>query len=347
MNKNTSKQYSKYLFVYYFLLLIKSVAPMNSIQAMKKEIRYQIDQLPKLNLPKQANLDDCLIIGAGDSYAAALIAQYVSNHRAKCITPMDIVFDPEIVTGSRRLYIISVSGNTKSNILAANISRKQNVPTTAITTMSESKLAKNCDEVIELHYNTTGIPTSGTISFTASVLCCLALLGANNNLDHFLKKSYRKINDDVNDMIASSAERISSYIFLGEGLLFPVVIYGALKINEVFGVKSFAYPLEEFCHSPIFSIKRTDEIVILGNKSQGNITNEKLNKRLKELGLNSIYLECANDNTSTIETLLKSIMLLQLFVVKQAIRKRIKNCFFLKNKGLLKLSSTFIYGSDV
>jgi hypothetical protein len=48
-----------------------------------------------------------------------------------------------------------------------------------------------------------------------------------------------------------------------------------------------------------------------------------------------------------IETLLKSIIFLQLYVVKQAARKRVKNCFFLKNKDLLKLSSTSIYGDII
>src|SRR5207244_1443423 len=124
---------------------------------------------------------------------------------------------------------------------------------------------------------------------------------------------------------------------------------------EVFGLKSFAYPFEEFCHSPIFSIKRNDKIMILGNKEFDNIPNMELNKRLRELGFNSIYIDCGNNNNnnnnnskmSPIEMLLKSIMFLQLYVVKQAVRKRVKNCFFLKNKGLLKLSSTFIYDNNI
>ena len=43
---------------------------MNSISAMEKEIGYKVEDLPKFSLPKQANVDECLIMGSGDSYVA-------------------------------------------------------------------------------------------------------------------------------------------------------------------------------------------------------------------------------------------------------------------------------------
>ena len=83
-----------------------------------------------------------MFVGSGDSYVAALIAQYASNHKVICCNPMDIVLNPEIVE-NRRIYIVSISGNTKANILSAKIAKEQNVRTTAITANPESKLAKN------------------------------------------------------------------------------------------------------------------------------------------------------------------------------------------------------------
>ena len=58
---------------------------MNSIDAMATEIRYQVEGLPKLELPKQVKANNSVIVGSGDSYAAALIAQYASNHRVVCL----------------------------------------------------------------------------------------------------------------------------------------------------------------------------------------------------------------------------------------------------------------------
>jgi glutamine---fructose-6-phosphate transaminase (isomerizing) len=330
---------------------------MNSISAMGKEIGYQVEDLPKLSLPKQTNVDECLIVGSGDSYVAALITQYVSDYRAACCTPMEVAINPKIVR-NRRLYIVSVSGSTRSNILAAKKSRIQNVPTTAITARPESELAKNCDQIIEIHYRSTGIPTSGTISFTSSVLCCLSLVGKMDSLDR-LKSIYSQTENEVEDILAS--EKDASCIFLAEGILFPVAIYAALKMNEVFGQRSFAYHFEEFCHSPMFSIKRDDKIVILGNGNKGydNSHEKEFNKTLRKMGYNCIYLDCANNNNnnnknnnhkieqmSLTETLIKSIMIVQLYVVKLAERRRLKNCYFLDNKDLLSLSSAFIYDNN-
>jgi glutamine---fructose-6-phosphate transaminase (isomerizing) len=325
---------------------------MNSISAMEKEIGYQVKDLPKLSLPKQVNVDDCLITGSGDSYVAALITQYVSDYRAACCTPVEVAINPKIVR-NRRLYIVSVSGNTRSNILAAKKSRKHNVPTTAITARPESELAKNCDQIIELHYRSTGIPTSGTISFTSSVLCCLSLAGKMDSLDR-LKSIYSQTRNEVEEILTS--EKDASYIFLAEGILFPVANYAALKMNEVFGQRSFAYHFEEFCHSPMFSIKRDDKLVILGNGNKeydSNAPEKEFNKKIRKMGHNCIYLDCANNNNnnkteqmSLTETLIKSIMIVQLYVVKMAERRRLKNCYFLDNKDLLSLSSAFIYDNN-
>jgi fructoselysine-6-P-deglycase FrlB-like protein len=325
---------------------------MNSVDAMEIEIRYQVENLSKLNLPKQTNLGDCMIVGSGDSYVAALIAQYASNHKVICCNPMDIVLNPEIAK-NRRIYIVSVSGNTKANILAAKVAKGQDVQTTAITANPESKLAKSCDEIIEFQYKNTGIPTSGTISFTSSMLSCLSLVSEVKYLGN-LEMIYRETRNEVGRLIDDDddyniLEDLSSYIFLGDGILFPVAIYGALKINEVLGSKSFAYPLEEFYHSPIFSVKRDDKIMILGNKECDIITNsgKSLYDKLEELDFSSCsYTNCSSNSgnkLSLTEMLLKSILFVQLYVVKQAIKRGVKDCYFLQDKDMLKLSSFFIY----
>ena len=319
---------------------------MNSISAMEKEIRYQIDFLSKLDLPDQEDLDNCLFIGAGDSYVAALIARYASNYKAVCCNPMEIAFNQEIITRNcfRRVYIVSVSGNTQSNILAAKIFRKHNIPTTAITSKSDSELARNCEDIITLKYKSTGMTTSGTIGFMSSMLCCLSLARKTDNLNQ-LGRIYRESSKEVRSLIdRCQGKASSSYIFLADGILFPVAVYGTLKVNEVFGLKSFAYPTEEFCHSPLFSLKRKDKIITFANKKYNLKQSEELNDGLRRLGFSSAYILYLDELSST-ELLLKSTLVIQLFVVKQALKKGVKDCFFLRDKGLLKLSSDLIYNN--
>ena len=235
---------------------------MNSIKAMEAEIGFQIIELPRLSLPKQTDAANVLFVGSGDSYVASLVAQYASHYKAICCRPIDIVFDPEVLK-EHRMYIVSISGDTKQNILAARLAKKNEISTTAITSKPRSKLATYCDEIIEVNYKNTGIPTSGTISFTASMLSCISLIRKIEGLDA-ISNIYKQTQNEVENIIDSISNRSSPYIFLGDGIFYPVAIYGALKMNEVFGLKSIAYPLEEFCHSPIFGIKKYDKIIIIG-----------------------------------------------------------------------------------
>jgi len=312
---------------------------MNSIQAMEAEIGFQVNELPRLSLPKQTNTTNVLFVGSGDSYVASLVAQYASHYKAICCRPIDIVFDPEILT-EHRMYIVSNSGNTKQNILAARLARKKQISTIAITSKPRSKLATYCDKVIEVNYKNTGIPTSGTISFTASMLSCISLIRKIKGLDA-ISNIYKQTQNEVENLIESMSDRVSPYIFLGDGIFFPVAIYGALKMNEVFGLKSIAYPLEEFCHSPIFSIKKNDKIIVIGGFNYDSNTSRLLSKKLTQMNFSSIYVDCSNKSFT--EALLKSVLFIQLFIVRLALNKGLKCCHFLKNRELLKTSSDLIY----
>jgi fructoselysine-6-P-deglycase FrlB-like protein len=305
---------------------------MRSIDAMQAEIEYQIQDLPKLKPPSTSK--NCIFIGSGDSFAAGLAAQHLSCNHAFCCHPTDVISNPSIVEGSD-VYIVSISGNTKANILAARAAKNYSARTSAITAKPASRLANICDRVIELKYRSAGIATAGTISFTSSLLVCASLATKIR-----IPQSIDKIYQQAEKQAVSSAQRISnkgSYLILGDSLLYPVALYGALKFNEVFGARAISYPAEEFCHSPIFSARKGDQIIVLGTKNG----NKKLDERLNKEGFSSVHI--AFDTTS-IDLLLQLIFFMQLLVLKLARKCEFDDCYFLKKKKLLRMSSDFIYG---
>jgi fructoselysine-6-P-deglycase FrlB-like protein len=312
---------------------------MNAIDAMQAEIEYQVQDLHKLDLSSPVS-DSLLFVGSGDSYIAGLAAQYFSGNYAVCCYPIDIIKNPLLVK-SRNLFIVSISGNTQANILAAKIAKKHGVSTiTALTTRLSSRLAKSCDQTIELKYRNTGIITAGTISFTASMIKCISLT-TQLQLPSDLRKIYNRAEKQAEQVISEidnkrSSSSSSSYFILGNGQLQAIAMYGALKFNEVFGARAMAYPTEEFCHSPLFSIKKTDHAIVLGD----DINSNKLSKRLNEEGFSSLHVGFKNTG---IELLLQATFFLQLLVLKLAQRYRLTSCYFLKNKKLLRVSSDFIY----
>jgi fructoselysine-6-P-deglycase FrlB-like protein len=166
------------------------------------------------------------------------------------------------------------------------------------------------------------------------MLACLAV-ATKIKLPADLGNLYEKA-DAQAEKAAGKADK-KSLVILGDGILFPAAAYGALKFNEVFGAKAAPYPLEEFCHSPLFSAKKNDQIVILGANS-----GKDLDSRLRKEGLPSMHIDCAA--STEIESLLQAVFFMQLLVVKLARKRRLTGCYFLKNKRLLKISSDFIYG---
>jgi fructoselysine-6-P-deglycase FrlB-like protein len=314
---------------------------MNAIDAMQAEIEYQVQDLHKLDL-SSSPVSDSLFVGSGDSYIAGLAAQYFSASHAICCYPIDIIKNPLLVK-SRNLFIVSISGNTQANILAAKIAKKHGVSTvTALTARSSSRLAKSCDQTIELKYRNIGISTAGTISFTASMIKCISLT-TQLQLPSDLRKIYNRAEKQAKQVISKidNKRRRSSYFILGNGQLHAIAMYGALKFNEVFGARATAYPTEEFCHSPLFSIKQTDHAIVLGDDDDDDdAISNKLSKRLNEEGFSSLHV---GFKSTGIELVLQATFFIQLLVLKLAQKCGLTSCYFLKNKKLLRVSSDFIY----
>src|SRR5919112_983079 len=314
---------------------------MNAIEAMQAEIEYQVQDLHKLDL--SSPVSNCLFVGSGDSYIAGLAAQYFSGSCAICCSPIDIIKNPLLVK-RRNLFVVSISGNTQANILAAKIAKKHGVGTiSALTARSSSRLAKSCDQTIELKYKNTGITTAGTISFTLSMIKCISLsteLQLPANLRKIYNRAEKQAKQAISKIDNKSNSSNTSYFILGNSQLHAIALYGALKFNEIFGVKAMAYPVEEFCHSPLFSIKETDQAIVLGGDENNDDNSRKLSKRLNEEGFSSVHV---GFKRTGIELLLQSTFFIQLFVLKLAQKYGLTICYFLRNKKLLRESSDFIY----
>jgi fructoselysine-6-P-deglycase FrlB-like protein len=187
-----------------------------------------------------------------------------------------------------------------------------------------------------LKYKSTGVTTSGTISFTASLLACLALAGVSR-IPPNVGRLYGQARVDA-EKVATKMNARSNFVILANALLLPIAIYGSMKLNEMFGSKAFSYPAEEFCHSPLFSLTKQDAVLVMGTPGDEG---QKLTKRLRKEGFSAVYIDF--DRRDVVEQLLQSTFFIQLMVLKIALRRKMTNCYFLENKKLLELSSSFIY----
>jgi glucosamine 6-phosphate synthetase-like amidotransferase/phosphosugar isomerase protein len=158
-----------------------------------------------------------------------------------------------------------------------------------------------------------------------------------NNLQNTFDESV----DYAESLIHFVVEEPSKYVFLGNGLAFPAALYGSLKMNEVFGKATSAYNLDDYCHSPIFGIKSNDMIIIMANNEDDVRVSKVIKNRLIRHNVSVFYITSTRQNI--VKKILKFIFFSQLYPAKLAMKNGLKDCYFLKNSDLLRLSSKLIY----
>ena len=311
-----------------------------SMQAMEEEISNQILDLPRfasqLREKRLPNLEESSLVfaGSGDSYAAAVFAQELSHREAVASDPYELLTNVQRVRG-KNLIIVSVGGRTRTNIKLARKAKGIAAKRIAITANQESPLARECDETLQLWYRNAGILTSGTVSFTTSLLACVSILG---NLPRIVQA--KAALTEIASLAANLRRTtVGSFLFTGSGVSYALSIYGAAKINEVLGTKAESIYPEELGHAKLFTIdKKRDVIVCI---SSGRDKAMKTHELLREHGFRSSILVLPKGHL--VNSSLKIAIHLQRLALSLARRKRIKECAFLTDKRRLKLSNRMIY----
>src|SRR5713226_7041450 len=110
---------------------IINIKVMSTIAAFAKEIGMQLKFLENFVPQRQlshAKQRKAIFCGTGDSFVSAQLAEVFSNFSARAHDPLDLVKNKKLLAG-HDLYLISISGNTLSNIKLAKRSKRA----TAIT----------------------------------------------------------------------------------------------------------------------------------------------------------------------------------------------------------------------
>ncbi len=205
----------------------------------------------------------------------------------------------------------------------------------AITANPESPLARECDETLQLQYRTTGILTSGTTSFTTSLLACALLL---RNLPRTIQA---KTTPNDTRRLSTSMKQAGkgAFVFTGSGVNYALSLYGAAKINEVLGAKAEAAYPEQLGHAKLFSIDKKRDFVV--SISSGRDKAKETHQLLTRDGFQTSILTFPD--SSTVNGSLRIAIYLQRIALSLARRKGLKECVFLSDKSRLNLSNRMIY----
>jgi fructoselysine-6-P-deglycase FrlB-like protein len=302
---------------------------MNTIDAFENDIFLQIPYLQKIKLQKQLSKKKQLrtiFCGSGDSLAASLLAEAFSNFRVKAADPLDLLKNKSIIK-NKDVYLISVSGNTISNINVA----KNCKSSIAITLNNESRLAKFCSNCILLDYPSSGVFTSGSIGFLSSALSAISLVSKIKVRG--ILELYKKA------LLESKKIKLGKKVYiLGNMHTFPVAMYAAAKFYEILGCDAHYERIEQFLHMGLFSAKRGDTVIIFEEKNSHNL---RITKNLKKLGLNVYQPNSGTRNK--ISQVIFFAFFSQLTPLFYAKKNHQKECYFVTAKKLRNASSNMIY----
>ena len=255
----------------------------------------------------EERIDSGIVVGAGDSYAAALVIEGKTKRRALALDPLEAIS----LNVDKPFVIVSVSGRTKTNIELAKIKRKEGRKVIAITSNPSSPLAENSDVVITIPYKSE-VTLPGTLSFLLSLSALYSLFG-----------------EEVPEKVSiKSFELRKNPFFVGHNENYGIAYYATLKLNEIFCEQANYERLELFPHSPIFST-RGRQIIILGNGDR--------ERRIKELvDYTDVVVTGCDDPFCNSFAVIYSIL-------ERMKREGWNRICFLDDKQILNISSTIIY----
>jgi len=302
---------------------------MRTVFAFEKEIGLQINFLKKFvgqQILSKSQQRKTIFCGTGDSFVAAQIAQIFSDFRTSAFDPLDLLQNKRLTKNSQ-VYLISISGNTISNIKLANAIKNG----IAITANPQSRLAKNCKKTLVLNYENSGIFTAGSISFLASFMTCLSLVTkiAIRDVSAIYKNAQKQ---------GKKVSLRGKIFLLGNLHTFPIAMFGAAKLYEVAGLDAHYERLEQFSHTGLFSAKKGDTVIIFETKNKHNLM---LANILKKYGLNVKHFDPKTKNAQ--EEILFFTFVSEFMALYHAKKKNQMDVYFVKAKKLRHASSSMIY----
>ncbi|MGC8497964.1 MAG: glutamine--fructose-6-phosphate transaminase (isomerizing) [Acidimicrobiales bacterium] len=216
-----------------------------------------------------------VLVAAGTSHHAALVAKYAIERWARLSVEVDIASeyryrDPIVEIGTLVIGV-SQSGETIDTIQAVREAHGRGARVVAVTNVVDSSLAREADAVV---YTRAGLEISvaSTKAFVAQVaaleLLALRLAQVRGTLEpdeiDALVRGLGALPELVERTLARRAqvEEVATalasardFFFLGRHVGFPTALEGALKFKEITYRHAEGYPAGELKHGPLALIE--------------------------------------------------------------------------------------------
>ncbi|MAG13063.1 MAG: glutamine--fructose-6-phosphate transaminase (isomerizing) [Spirochaetales bacterium] len=259
-------------------------------QSTERAIQGRLDRelatghLGGLNLSSKEllNIERIKIVATGTSYHAAIVGSYLleSIARIPCVPELssEVRYKNPIVERNALHFVISQSGETADTLYAMRELQRKGATVLGICNVVGSTIPRESDGGVYIHSGPE-IAVASTKAFTSqlAVLYLFTLLmarmrhlsfEAGMNLLENLEALPGLVSQALStaDSIQAIARKyceVSSCLFLGRGINYPVAMEGALKLKEISYIHAEGYSAAEIKHGPIALINAETPSVFL------------------------------------------------------------------------------------
>ena len=281
-------------------------------------------QLDEMRLSDQdlRDIDKIIIIAAGTSFYAGMVAKYAIEHW--CRIPVEVELASEfryrdpILTSDTLVVAISQSGETADTLQAIRHARVQRSKVLAICNTNGSTIPRESDGVIYTHAGPE-IGVASTKGFLTQLIACylLALYLAQVKGTRY-GDEISQVMDQLDEMpahietVLGKAEEIydlarahlgaRSVLFLGRHAGYPVALEGALKLKELAYIHAEGFAAGELKHGPIALIEEGLPVLCVVPPRGRDQLHDKMLSGIQEVRARGAFTIClAEEGDTTIE----------------------------------------------
>ncbi|MFF3569505.1 glutamine--fructose-6-phosphate transaminase (isomerizing) [Nocardia jiangxiensis] len=265
--------------------------------------------------------DKVFVVACGSSYHAGLLAKYAIEHWTRLPVEVELAsefrYRDPVLDRSTLVVAISQSGETADTLEAVRHAKEQRARVLAICNTNGAQIPRESDAVV---YTRTGpeIGVASTKAFlaqiTANYLVGLALAQARGTKypDEVAREfgeleSMPALVERVLETapqvreIARRFANVSTVLFLGRHVGYPVALEGALKLKELAYMHAEGFAAGELKHGPIALIEEGLPVIVVMPSPKGRaVLHSKLLSNIREIqarGASTIVIAEEGDDT--------------------------------------------------
>ncbi|UDY24298.1 glutamine--fructose-6-phosphate transaminase (isomerizing) [Nocardioides sp. Kera G14] len=283
--------------------------------------KLALDEM-RLSDDELREIDKIIIIAAGTSFYAGMVAKYAIEHW--CRIPVEVELSSEfryrdpIVDNGTLVVAISQSGETADTLQAIRHARIQRSKVLAICNTNGSTIPRESDAVIYTHAGPE-IGVASTKGYVTQLVACylLALYLAQVKGTRFgdeitqvvaqlegMPAAIEQVLGQADDIYALAREytEAPTFLFLGRHAGYPVALEGALKLKELAYRHAEGFAAGELKHGPIALVEDGLPVLCIVPPQGRDQLHDKMLSGIQEVrarGARTIVLAEAGDERVT------------------------------------------------